>query len=162
MNKAYLLTGGNLGNTKQNLQLAAQHIENNCGQIVRQSAVYETAAWGNTQQPPFLNQVLELATSLNPEALMTTLLQIEEEMGRIRAEKYGPRLIDIDVLLYNQEIVQTPVITVPHPELANRRFVLVPLAEIAPGLIHPVLHKTMQELLQICPDQLAVKKFSEL
>lgn len=162
MNKAYLLTGGNLGNTKQNLQLAAQLIENNCGKIVRQSAIYETAAWGNTQQPAFLNQVLELATSLSPEALMTTLLQIEESMGRIRAEKYGPRLIDIDVLLYNREIINTPIITVPHPELANRRFVLVPLAEIAPRLKHPALQKTIQELLQICPDQLAVKKFSGL
>jgi 2-amino-4-hydroxy-6-hydroxymethyldihydropteridine diphosphokinase len=162
MNKAYLLTGGNLGNTKQNLQLAAQHIEINCGKIVRQSAIYETAAWGNTQQPAFLNQVLELATSLNPEALMTALLQIEESMGRIRAEKYGPRLIDIDVLLYNQEIIHTQLITVPHPELANRRFVLVPLAEIAPGLKHPVLQKTIQQLLQTCPDQLAVKKFSGL
>jgi 2-amino-4-hydroxy-6-hydroxymethyldihydropteridine diphosphokinase len=162
MNKAYLLTGGNLGNTKQNLQLAAQHIEINCGKIVRQSAIYETAAWGNTQQPAFLNQVLELATSLNPEALMTALLQIEGSMGRIRAEKYGPRLIDIDVLLYNQEIIHTQLITVPHPELANRRFVLVPLAEIAPGLKHPVLQKTIQQLLQTCPDQLAVKKFSGL
>jgi 2-amino-4-hydroxy-6-hydroxymethyldihydropteridine diphosphokinase len=160
MNKAYLLTGGNTGNRKEYLQQAAMLVELACGKIVKKSALYETSAWGKTDQPAFLNQALELDTALPATALMNALLAIEEKLGRKRLEKYGPRIIDIDILLFNQEIINSAFITVPHPELPNRRFALEPLNEIAPNYIHPVLNKTVLQLLQICPDKLPVKKFS--
>jgi 2-amino-4-hydroxy-6-hydroxymethyldihydropteridine diphosphokinase len=160
MNKAYLLTGGNTGNREEYLQQAAMLVELACGKIVKKSALYETSAWGKTDQPAFLNQALELDTALPATVLMNALLAIEEKLGRKRLEKYGPRIIDIDILLFNQEIINSAFITVPHPELPNRRFALEPLNEIAPNYIHPVLNKTVLQLLQICPDKLPVKKFS--
>ncbi len=160
MNKAYLLTGGNTGNREQYLLQSANLISAACGKIVKKSALYETGAWGKTDQPAFLNQALELHTLLPAALLMTALLSIEEQMGRKRLEKYGPRIIDIDILLFNSEIIHSLRVTIPHPELANRRFALIPLNEIAPGYIHPVLQKSIAQLLQICPDELPVKKFS--
>jgi 2-amino-4-hydroxy-6-hydroxymethyldihydropteridine diphosphokinase len=162
MNKAYLLTGGNVGNRKEYLEKSAILIGMVCGKIVHQSALYETAAWGKINQAAFLNQALELHTSLAAAELMTQLLAIEEKMGRKRMEKYGPRVIDIDILLFNHQIIRSPIITLPHPELANRRFALTPLNEIAAGYIHPLLKKSIHRLLQICPDTLPVKKFSGL
>jgi 2-amino-4-hydroxy-6-hydroxymethyldihydropteridine diphosphokinase len=159
MNKSYLLIGGNVGNRRGFLEQAADFIQAATGVIARFSALYETAAWGKTDQPAFLNQALELHTALEAAPLMETLLAIEEQMGRRRAEKYGPRIIDIDILLYNDAIIHTPLLNVPHPELANRRFALEPLNEIAGAVVHPVLGKTIGQLLQECPDPLAVKKF---
>lgn len=160
MNIVYLLTGGNVGNRQQYLENAALLIETACGKITRRSAVYETAAWGKTDQAAFLNQALELSTLLDPGELMKALLLIEQKTGRERSEKYGPRTIDIDILLFNSAIIQSALVTVPHPQMANRRFVLVPLNEIAAGYIHPILKKTVSQLLAICPDTLPVKKFS--
>ena len=160
MNIAYLLIGGNLGNRSANLQKAIQLIEQNCGQVVQSSAIYETAAWGLTDQPSFYNQALLIETNELPETLMELLLQIEEMMGRKRTLKLGPRIIDLDMLFYNQELIQTPLLTVPHPAIAERRFVLTPLAEIAPKWIHPVVGKSIEQLLAECPDQLDVQKLS--
>jgi 2-amino-4-hydroxy-6-hydroxymethyldihydropteridine diphosphokinase len=160
MNKVYLMTGGNVGNRQQYLQHSADLIETACGKITHRSALYETAAWGKTDQAPFLNQALELSTHMEASQLMEALLTIEKNIGRIRAEQYGPRIIDIDILLFNRQIIQTPLLTVPHPQMANRRFVLVPLHEIAPGCLHPVLNKSIAQLLLLCPDPLPVKKFS--
>jgi 2-amino-4-hydroxy-6-hydroxymethyldihydropteridine diphosphokinase len=160
MNDAYLLTGGNIGNRLVSLQQACMKIEKQAGIVLQKSAVYETAAWGVTDQDLFLNQVLLVSTSLPPEELLHTLLHIEQELGRKRIVKMGPRIIDIDILFYNNEIISTPVLTVPHPQIANRRFVLTPLNEIAPCFVHPVLQKTIAELLEICPDELEVKKYS--
>ncbi|HKO79601.1 MAG TPA: 2-amino-4-hydroxy-6-hydroxymethyldihydropteridine diphosphokinase [Chitinophagaceae bacterium] len=156
MNKAYLLTGGNMGNRQENLAAAYNYIDQQCGKVIKASSLYETAAWGKNDQPSFLNQVLEIQTDLTPRQLLKKILDIERQIGRIREEKYGPRIIDIDILLFNDEIHNYTSLKIPHPELQNRRFVLVPLAEIAPAVIHPVFKKTIAELLAICPDKLEV------
>ncbi|MBL7732160.1 MAG: 2-amino-4-hydroxy-6-hydroxymethyldihydropteridine diphosphokinase [Chitinophagaceae bacterium] len=160
MNTVYLLTGGNMGNREENLATARRLIHEQCGTITAASPLYETAAWGNTDQPAFLNQSLCLHTLLNAKQLIRRLLKIEKVMGRIREEKYGPRLIDIDILLFNEEKHHYPFLTIPHPEMQNRRFVLIPLAAIAPEARHPLLNKTVEELLTLCPDMLPVKKYS--
>ena len=159
MNKVFLLTGGNVGNRQQYLRESIERVETECGKIITCSAIYETAPWGNTRQAAFLNQALELLTAWPAAALMQQLLAIEQTIGRKRAEKYGPRIIDIDMLLFNDDIIDTPVLTVPHPQMANRRFVLQPLNEIAASYIHPVFKRTIAQLLQACPDPLPVKKF---
>ena len=160
MNNVYLLTGGNVGNRQQYLEESIRLIERSCGKIINRSAIYETAAWGKTDQAAFLNQALQLSTALQPAHLMKQLLHIEETAGRKRAEKYGPRTIDIDILLFNDQIINTPMLTIPHPQMSSRRFVLEPLNEIAPGYIHPLLKKTIYQLVQACSDPLPVKKFS--
>jgi len=158
MSIAHLLTGGNLGDRKENLLKAIALINEQCGPLIRSSSVYETEAWGKTDQPSFLNQALEISTSLNARQLMRKILKIEKEMGRIRQEKLGPRIIDIDILLFGNEIHDLRFLKIPHPEMQNRRFVLVPLAEINSSLLHPVLKKTIAELLEECPDNLQVSK----
>lgn len=160
MNIAYLLIGGNLGNRSAHLQKAIQLIEQYCGQVVQSSAIYETAAWGLIEQPAFYNQALKIETTLQPESLMQQLLSIEQEMGRIRTIKLGPRTIDLDMLFYNQIVLTTELLVLPHPALTERRFVLLPLSEIAPHLDHPIFHKTIEQLLNECPDQLDVQKLS--
>lgn len=158
MNTAYLLTGGNIGNREENLAFACNHIGEQCGAIINSSSLYETAAWGKTDQPSFLNQALEIQTALTAPQLLKKILDIEKLTGRIRKEKYGPRIIDIDILLFNDEIHNDLLLKIPHPELQNRRFVLEPLAEIAPEIIHPVLKKSIIDLLAICPDKLEVTR----
>jgi 2-amino-4-hydroxy-6-hydroxymethyldihydropteridine diphosphokinase len=158
VNKTFLLTGGNVGDRKKNLQQATALLEKYCGKIIKQSSVYETAAWGKTDQPNFLNQVLEMETGLKARQLMNEILKIEHLMGRKRNEKYGPRIIDIDLLFFNDEIIDERKLIIPHPELQNRRFALTPLAEIAPALQHPVFKQSIRELLAKCPDQLNVNK----
>ena len=149
-----------MGEREQNLLAAIEHINQHCGLITNSSSLYETAAWGNTEQPAFLNQALELQTELTARQLMRRILKVEKLMGRVRKEKYGPRLIDIDILLYADEIHNYKLLKLPHPEMQNRRFALLPLAEIAPDIIHPVLQKTITELLAVCKDELEVKKYS--
>ena len=159
-NAIFLLLGSNLGDRPDNLRMASQKIETYAGKILRTSAVYRTAAWGNEAQPDFYNQVLEISSSFSPEKLLQLLLDIEWTMGRKRAEKWGPRLIDIDLLFYGSEVVDTKDLSIPHPGIPERKFVLVPLAEIAPALEHPVLKKTMTELLRQCKDTLGVEKLA--
>ena len=158
MDIAYLLTGSNLGNRSSYLAQANSFIEQRCGKIVHRSALYETAPWGIQEQPAFLNQAIAVQTRLSPEELMETLLKIEEIMGRVRTVKFGPRMIDLDILLYNQVILNTPLLQLPHPALTERRFALIPLAEIAPELEHPVWKKNVGELLKECTDHSDVQK----
>ena len=160
MNTAYLLIGGNLGNRYAYLQEAMRLIQQSCGNIVHSSAIYETAAWGKTDQPSFYNRALTLETELAPEQLMYKLLEIETAMGRKRTEKLGPRIIDLDILLIDALIISTDLLQLPHPALPMRKFALLPLSEIAPGLIHPVFKKTIAELLTDCTDELDVQKKS--
>lgn len=161
MNIAYLLIGGNLGDREQNLADAVTHIVRAAGgELLACSALYETAAWGNTEQPAFLNQALQISTRFTAATLLKKMLAVETGLGRIRAEKFGPRVIDIDIIFFNEAIIHTKQLVVPHPYMQDRRFVLTPLQEIAPGYRHPVLQKTVTELLEICPDDLAVTKYS--
>jgi 2-amino-4-hydroxy-6-hydroxymethyldihydropteridine diphosphokinase len=157
MNKAFLSIGGNQGDMKSNLATAVRLISERCGEIEKISSLYETEAWGNKEQPGFLNQAIQLSTELNAMQLMRRLLKIEKSMGRKREEKYGPRIIDIDIIFFNDDIINYSFLKVPHPEMQNRRFVLVPLEEIAADMMHPVLKLTVKELLDKCPDHLEVK-----
>ncbi len=159
MNKTYLLLGSNIGNSQLQLSVAIKYIEQKVGNILRQSNLYSTAAWGDTRQPDFLNQVILVETALTPLETMQTILAIEKEMGRVRTLKNAPRIIDIDILFFNKVVLDAPMLTLPHPEIQNRRFVLIPLNELAPNLHHPVLGLSIHELLEICPDRLNVKKF---
>ena len=159
MNSAYLLTGGNVGDRLQNLTIAAKHIAEHCGPVIHASSIYETEPWGNRLQPAFLNQVLIVDTSLSARALLEQILRMEVTMGRKRKEKYGPRIIDIDLLFYNSDIIRLQHLQVPHPEMLKRRFVMQPLAEIAPEFVHPVFQLPLKTLLLQCEDKLDVKKF---
>ena len=158
MNSTYLLLGSNMGNSAELLSNAIKQIENKIGPLLLSSNLYATAAWGNTSQPDFLNQVIKITTHLAAAETLAIILSIEKNMGRIRTTKNAPRIIDIDILFFNNEIINQCDLIVPHPEIQNRRFVLTPLQEIAPQMIHPVLNKTIDQLLSQCPDQLAVKK----
>jgi 2-amino-4-hydroxy-6-hydroxymethyldihydropteridine diphosphokinase len=158
MNKVYLLIGGNMGDRMANLKDAINHIEQQIGNIELKSSIYETAAWGQTNQPDFLNQALLVDTHLEAAELMNKLLSIENLMGRIRTVKLGPRTIDLDIIYFNNEVISTNLITIPHPKLAERNFVLTPLFEIAPNYLHPILNKTNASMLKECGDSLAVYK----
>jgi 2-amino-4-hydroxy-6-hydroxymethyldihydropteridine diphosphokinase len=149
----YLSLGSNLGETSRHLEKAISLIGQKCGEVLQRSAVYRTKAWGKTDQPDFLNQVLKLSCRKTAPALMKDILAIETEMGRTRGEKWGPRIIDIDLLFYGNEIIEEPGLTVPHPGIAERKFVLVPLNDLAPDLIHPSLWKSVGEMLRACPDE---------
>lgn len=158
MNRVYLLIGGNMGNREANLAKARAYIKQLCGPVIQSSSLYETEAWGKTDQPSFLNQALETETGLNAEHLIKQVLKIEKLMGRERNEKYGPRIIDIDILLFNSDRYDLPFLKIPHPEMQNRRFALTPLAEIAGDLQHPIFKKSITQLLKECRDTLEVKK----
>ncbi len=158
MNTIYLLLGSNMGNSRQQLVKAKKNIAKQIGAVTRQSNLYSTAAWGNTNQPDFLNQVIIALTKLTAVQTMQTILTIEKEMGRIRTKKNAPRIIDIDILFFNKAIITEKDLIVPHPQLQNRNFVLVPLNQLSPKLKHPVLNKTIHQLLRVCPDTLTVHK----
>ena len=159
MNNIYLLLGSNMGNSKARLLKAVVQIEKQIGTVIRQSGLYSTAAWGNANQPDFLNQVIILETKLSAPQTMQTILNIEKKMGRIRTVKNAPRVIDIDILFFNKEIIEQEHLSIPHPQIQNRRFVLVPLNQLSPNLKHPILNKTVHQLLINCSDKLNVKKF---
>jgi len=156
---AYLLLGGNLGNRQENLALALRLLNSEAGELTAVSSIYETAAWGKEDQPDFLNQAVALKTNLSALMLLNVALEIEEKLGRIRKEKWGERLIDIDLVLFGDEIINIEgKLQVPHPEMQNRKFVMKPLAEIAPEVMHPVLKQTILQIAENISDTLEVNK----
>ena len=156
----YLLLGANLGDKQQTFAQARQHIAGQVGTIASVSSLYETEAWGVTGQPTYLNQVLLVDTYLTPADVLVQTQAIEQRLGRVRAEKWGARLIDVDLLFYDSLILNSPTLTIPHPLLHERRFTLMPLAELAPDFVHPVLGLPVHTLLANCTDENEVIKFS--
>lgn len=154
----FLLLGTNLGDRLDNLRIARSEIEVHVGKILVTSSIYHTSAWGKTDQPDFYNQVVRLDSTRNSQEILKEILSIEERMGRKRFEKWGARLIDIDILFVGDAQIDTPSLKVPHPEIANRKFTLVPLADIARDFVHPSLQKKISDLLEECPDHLPVEK----
>ena len=156
---AYLLLGGNLGDREANLKSAIELLNDKIGHVIAISSLYETAAWGKTNQPSFLNQAVSLETRLTALEVLERALSIEQEVGRVRKDKWGERLIDIDLILFGNEIINIPdKLQVPHPHMQDRKFVMEPLAEIAPEVIHPLLGETMLDICRNITDPLEVKK----
>ncbi len=142
----YLALGTNLGDRAENLRRAREALPPQV-QLLAASSVYETPPWGYLDQPAFYNQVILVKTQLEPEELLVYLKRVESNLGRQATFRYGPRLIDLDILFYDDLIIDRPGLTIPHPQLAQRPFVLVPLAELQPELQHPVLGKSIRQLL---------------
>jgi 2-amino-4-hydroxy-6-hydroxymethyldihydropteridine diphosphokinase len=160
MKKVFLGLGTNLGDREANLKTAVESIIENIGPVVLLSSVYETEPWGFRSENLFLNMVAEVETKLKPSGLLGRMLMIEAKMGRFRSGKeYSSRIIDLDILLYGEEIMYSKSLVIPHPKLHERRFVLVPLCEIAPDLVHPVLKKDIKTLLKECMDNGKIRKF---
>jgi len=156
---AYLLLGGNLGDREGNLKRAIELLNEKIGKVTAVSSLYETAAWGKTDQPAFLNQAVALQTNLSALEVLDHALTIEQELGRVRKDKWGERLIDIDLILFGDEIINVPdKLQVPHPHMQHRKFVMEPLAEIAPDVVHPVLGETILAMSRNIEDPLEVKK----
>ena len=139
MSSIYLLLGGNQGNRADNLAKAKEMLAEQLGAIIAFSPIFQTAAWGKTDQADFLNQAIQIDTTFSPIESLSIINHIEQILGRKRTEHWGERIIDIDILLYDQEIIHSSRLVIPHPELQNRRFALIPLAAIAPDIIHPIL-----------------------
>ncbi|MBA4850239.1 2-amino-4-hydroxy-6-hydroxymethyldihydropteridine diphosphokinase [Emticicia sp. BO119] len=158
MNQVYLGLGSNLGDRQENLELACTRIFKTIGATVAQSSIYETAAWGLKEQNDFLNQVICINTEYEAVEVLTKVLAVEQSMGRIREVKWGARTIDIDILYFNDEIINLAHLTIPHPFIQERRFVLTPLAEVAPDFVHPQLQQTNATLLANCADTSEVIK----
>ncbi len=156
--KAYLLLGCNLGNRTVNLVKAKSYIEEKIGSIEDTSSIYTTAAWGVEDQPDYLNQVVIVNTSLEPEILLQQAKEVEKLVGRKDSYKWGPRIMDVDILFYGEHIHESDSLQIPHPKIQERRFVLIPLVELNPTLKHTITQQTMAELLDECKDDLDVKK----
>ena len=160
MNIVFLQLGSNLGDRELLLKDAITEIEDRVGNILECSKVYESTPWRVEGQENYLNQMLKVKTTLLADQVLSVVLDIEKQLGRIRLEKWGERLIDIDIIFYNDSIIETPDLCVPHKHLHERMFVLTPLHNIAPEMIHPKYNKTIEELLNICNDAELVKEYA--
>jgi 2-amino-4-hydroxy-6-hydroxymethyldihydropteridine diphosphokinase len=159
MNKVFLGIGTNLGERAANLKEAVSKIDEIIGRVSRASSVYETEPWGFIAEEQFYNMVVETETALSPSGVLGAILMIEAQLGRLRTgEQYSSRSIDIDILFYNDIVMNEESLVIPHPHLHERKFVLVPLCEIASGFVHPVMNKTIAELLESCVDNSEVRK----
>ena len=157
--EVYLLLGSNLGDRAANIANAVTHLENAGVSSIKLSSLYETEPWGNTNQASFINQAGKFHTKVSAGNLMSTILETELEMGRKRTKKWEPRIIDIDILFFGDQIILEKDLQVPHPEIEKRKFALIPLSEIAPALVHPLLKKNIAELLAECTDKMNVELF---
>jgi len=160
INGIYLLLGSNLADKRVNIQRAFDLINLKIGNIILKSSVYETEPWGIKDQERYLNQILKVESHCSPKNLLEKCNEIENIIGRKRSEKWGERIIDIDILYYNDLVINDNEIIIPHPEIQNRRFTLELLVELAPDLIHPILQKDQKQLLLECTDPLGVKKIT--
>ena len=156
MNGLILLLGSNIGDSFTILGKARELIESDIGKIIKASQVYITEAWGYRDQPPFLNQALKIETNLFPGQVLKKINQVEKDLGRVRMEKWRERTIDIDIIYYDQRIINEPDLKIPHPEMQHRKFVMVPVTEIAPDLQHPILKFNNRQLLERIEDPLQV------
>jgi 2-amino-4-hydroxy-6-hydroxymethyldihydropteridine diphosphokinase len=152
MNNIYLHLGSNMGDKQDNIAKAILAIGKRIGKIVTKSSLYETEAWGIKEQESFINQAVQINSDLSPREMLTKCLAIETEMGRQRKEKWGPRIIDIDILFFGTKKINDKDLVIPHSEIPNRNFVLIPMMEIAGELIHPVLNKSIEEIYDECKD----------
>ena len=158
---AYLGLGSNLGDREENLRKALSLL-GDVGEITALSSVYETEPWGYAEQPYFLNMVCEFRTSLSPPELLALAQEVERRLGRVRTIRYGPRTMDVDILLYGDQIVDTPDLQIPHPRIPERAFVLAPLAEIAPDVEHSTLKRPISALLADAPGRETIVKLGAL
>ncbi|WP_258104014.1 2-amino-4-hydroxy-6-hydroxymethyldihydropteridine diphosphokinase [Marinoscillum sp. MHG1-6] len=160
MKGIFILLGSNLGNRSENFQKAIELLEAKHIPTISTSSIYETEPWGNPNQDWFLNMVIEVDTVLTPKELLNVCLDTEVQMGRERIEKWGARIIDIDILYFNDEKIDTDNLRIPHPGIAMRRFTLLPLCDLIPSESHPILSLTQKEMLAVCPDELECRKVS--
>ena len=149
----YLSLGGNLGNTIEIFQNSREILTKKVGKITQLSSLYQTAAWGPIPQNDFINQVIEVETKLSAQELMDVLLEIELQQGRVRQERWGPRTLDLDIIFFGEQLISTENLEIPHPRMEDRKFVLIPMVEINPNLIHPISRKSIRQILLECKDE---------
>jgi 2-amino-4-hydroxy-6-hydroxymethyldihydropteridine diphosphokinase len=152
MNTVYIQLGSNIGERESFITKSMHKVEDDIGKIITASSIFETTAWGNENQNNFLNSVIEIKTPFDAFTILQKSQEIENNLGRKRSDKWGERTIDIDILFYNNKIINTKELTIPHPLIQKRKFVLVPLSEIAPNYKHPILKKNISTLLSECKD----------
>ncbi len=160
-NIVVLSLGGNVGDVKQVFIESINLLKEKVGKVVLFSPLYQTKAWGVENQPDFLNQVIVIESELNPENVLKVCMTIESKLGRVRTQKWYQRIIDIDILFYNDEVIDSKDLTIPHPYVHKRNFVLFPLVDVIPTFKHPLLEKSMEELKSECEDKLEVVNFSD-
>jgi len=161
MKGIYLLLGSNLGDRQKILGQAIDLINKNVGKVIQESSIYETEAWGFHDQPPFINQIVEIETTLPPQKILSQILDIEKQLGRKRFKKWRERTIDIDILYIGNLVIEEPSLQVPHPHLHKRKFTLIPMVELAPSLVHPILKHNQKMLLEKCMDTLKVNQIEK-